>query len=104
MINCKCVFVPESIKLKNGVATITLADNVLDYIKNCENQCVRIKLRTSIPTDSECNRVVVTDGTTDLDVACNNQYWRPTALHCNSTLYLVNKLDPEILVLDKVVR
>ncbi len=83
-----------------GQATITVADGLITDLNTGVK--IEIGLFVSIPATRECNQVRVTDGTTTLDIYCNNQYWRPCMLKCRSVLVLENYEDPDLLVIRAV--
>ncbi len=105
---CGCLLKATSIATEDGVTTITVADDTLSSL--CVTQKVCTGIFTSIPTESECNIIRVTDGTTTLTVfnsgRCQgqpcNQRWRPCRLKCRSILVMRYLDDPALLVLEKI--
>ncbi len=105
---CPCLLKASSIATEDGVTTITVADDSISSLCTCQKVCVGIF--TSFPTDSQCNIIRVTDGTTTLTVfnsgACPtqpcNQRWRPCSLRCRSILVMQYLDDPALLVLRKI--
>lgn len=98
--NCNCLLKAQSITAEDGVTTITVADETISSL--CDNKIVQVGIFTSIPTESQCNRIVITDGTTSLLVARRNQYWRPCQLMCRSILILQYQDDPALFVIEDV--
>lgn len=109
--NCYCcgyINKAKSIATEDGVTTITIADGALTSLCVCQKVCVGIF--TSIPAESECNIIRVTDGTDTYTVfnsgVCQgqpcNQRWRPCRLRCRSVLVLRYLDDPKLLVLQKI--
>ena len=92
----KCILKAQEIILEGGVYLITLPDKSLENLCSCEQ--INVGLFTSIPIDTLCNRIIITDGKKELIVAKNNQYFRPKTLHCRSILVLEYRDDPELLV------
>ncbi len=97
MNNC-CILRATDITLADGVYTITVPDDSFGNL--CAFQTIQIGLFTSIPFESECNTVKVTDGTNTLSVSsvtklpCGgviNDLWQ-TTLHCRTIL--VTKYSP----------
>ncbi len=94
MSNCNCVLRASSVTLKSGKYTVTVSDGALTGLCACE--CVEVGLFASIPLDSSCNLVEITDGTTTLPVyevlpcrtgGCVADLWQ-TTLQCRSILVL----------------
>ncbi len=96
----KCIsLAAQSINTRNDVTTITVADDALQgIIPRCDCPRVNICISTSFAVERECTRIEVTDGTSTLPIAKCNQYWRPRRLKCNSTLQLIYRDDPQLLV------
>jgi len=70
--------------------TVTVADTV-----TFQEGCYCIGLFTTIPTTINCARIVVTNGTDQLDVLkCDGDYWRPCNLKCRSVLRMSYLSDP----------
>lgn len=97
---CKCILRAESVVTKDGVTTITVADDTISSL--CTGQIVKLGLFSHLPVTSECNRIEITDGTTTKIVAFRNQYWRPCKLICRSVLVFRNLEDPSLFVIEKV--
>lgn len=109
MGNFCCLKKAVSVDTVDGVTTITLSIGEITGL--CYGQKFLIGIFTSIPNESLCNRIEVTDGTTTLDVYWGkihhkgkqlqriNQYWRPRNLISGSIINVQYLNDPEILVL-----
>lgn len=105
---CNCKNCPRFLKAQSVVVTtpaaggedyltITVADTV-DFSEGC--YC--IGLFTTIPTTVSCCRVVVTNGTDELDILkCDGDYWRPCQLKCRNVLRLRYLSDPAHLLIAK---
>ncbi|MFI3171720.1 MAG: hypothetical protein R3Y09_06585 [Clostridia bacterium] len=97
---CGCLIKATAIATEKGTTTVTVANGSLTDLCRCSKVCIGIY--TSIPAESECNQIVVTDGTTKLTVVQNNQYWRPCKLQCRSVLVATYLDDPQLLVIKAV--
>ncbi len=102
----KCICCPNfthatSIVTANGITTITVPATFNPTICNC--YCVL--LRTTFPTVSACNSVVITNGTVTWPVleSCGSN-WRPCNLKCRSILKLRFCADPDHFILERVRR
>lgn len=96
--NCNCVIRATEIIQEGGTYLITVPAGSFDNL--CAFETVQIGLYTSIPRDSVCNLVIVTDGEHDFPISCVentcdggviNDLWR-TTLCCRTIL--VTKFAP----------
>lgn len=99
--SCPNIISASSITLSEGVYTITVPSTFTPTV--CNIYC--ILLRTPIPTGSNCNSVVVTNGSATWNVLVNNgNNWRPCELKCRSILQLKYFDDPAHFYLCRVKR
>ena len=99
---CNCRMVrAESITASATTLTVTVpAETDLTSIG-----CLRIGIFTSIPTSVSCANVVVTNGTTTLDILKDDgNYWRPSKLCCRSIIRTRVLDDPAHLLIEGVSR
>ena len=100
----KCIACPNivsatSIVTANGVTTITVPSTFIPSVCNC--YC--ILLRVPIPTGTECNSIVVTNGTSTWSILiCNGNNYRPSKLKCRSILQVKYLSDPAHFLLERV--
>lgn len=105
---CPCLLRASSVVEDDGIITITVADDSITDL--CVNEKVCIGLFASIPNTAKCDRIKVTDGTTERaiyngitnDIGAASQYWRPCQLRCRSILVLREHRDPELFVIEKL--
>ena len=97
---CRNLLKAEKIVTTEGITTITVKTGSFVNIHRCDKVC--IGLFAAIPELSDCNKVVITDGTTLLNTYKNEQFWRPCNLKCRSTLVFKYLDDPALLVIEKV--
>lgn len=89
---------PESITVTDGVATITVADGALDaVVERCDRPEVAVCINTHYPTDTECFRVELTDGTNTLPYVRCNQYFKIQRFLCGSKIRAVFLPYPKVL-------
>ena len=102
----RCVCCPNfvaatSVATAEGITTITVPSTFNPTVCNC--YCLLI--RTSIPNTTECNSVVVTNGTVTWPIlVCDGNNYRPCQLKCRSVLKLRYLSDPAHFLLEKVKR
>ena len=96
--NCRSVRA-ESISASATTFTITVPEDTdLTSIG-----CLRIGIFTTIPNSISCGNVIVTNGTTSLNILKDDgNYWRPCKLSCRSIIRTRVLDDPAHLLIEGV--
>lgn len=103
---CNCRACPNfltatAVATAAGVTTITVPATFQPSARN--DYC--ILLRVSIPKDSSCNSVSITNGTATWSVLeCDGDNWRPCSLKCRSVLKLRFFDDPAHFLIKRTGR
>jgi hypothetical protein len=109
-MSCNCQSCERFIKATSvAITTPTTGENYITItVPNTvtfTDGCWCIGLFTTIPNTIQCARIVVTNGTDEINILQNDgNYWRPCQLRCRTVLKLQHLSDPEHFLIRKVRR